>query len=85
MGYEHRIKRLEQWLYPAPVIPIYVYIIVPGNRMYQDRVYRENQFLPGCDEPLLGAVSCAPELASELRNEDGKVYYRCYVCYVPEG
>ena len=48
--------------------------------MYQDRVYRENQFLPGIDEPLSGAVSCSPELTCELRNEDGKVFCRCFVC-----
>jgi hypothetical protein len=85
MGYEQRIKRLEQWLCPAPVIPIHVYIIIPGNRMFRGRVYRESQFLPGCDEPLSGAVSCAPKLDSENKNTNGQVFQRCYVCYVPEG
>lgn len=54
--------------------PIHVYITVPGNRRYQERVCRENQFLPGSNKPLSGAVSCAPELTSEFRNEDGKVF-----------
>jgi len=85
MGLKERLKRVEQRLCPTPVIPIHVYIIIPGNRMFQGRVYRENQFLSGSDEPLSGAVSCAPKLVSENRNEDGRVFQRCFVCHVPEG
>ncbi len=85
MGLKERVERLEQRLSPAPIIPIYVYIVIPGNRMFRDRVYREDQFLPGCEAPLSGALSCSPKLVSENRNEDGRVFQRCYVCHVPEG
>jgi len=85
VGLKERVERLEQFFCPASIIPIHVQIIIPGNRMFQGRVYRENQFLPGSDEPISGAVSCAPKLVSENRNEDGKVFQRCFVCNVPEG
>ena len=77
-------ERLEQWRSPSFIIPIHIYIVIPGNRMFQGKVYRENQLLLDSDEPISGAMLCAPKLVSENRNEDASVFHRCLVCHALE-
>lgn len=79
-----RIKKLEEWLCPAKIVPINVMIVLPGCKVVNGRVYREDQ-LPsgGTDMSLLEKSYSVPKLVSELKDAEGRVVQRCFLCAVP--
>lgn len=83
MNIKNRISKLEEWLCPAPVVPVHVMIVVPGCRMVGEKVYREDQFPAGSDVPISGALFSIPELVSECKDAKGRVFQRCFLCTHP--
>ena len=80
MRLDNRITRLEDWLCPAPVVPVHVHLILPGLRKHHDgRVYRESQFTGNGTELVPGAVPCIKRLEAEHRNADEQVIQRFFV------
>lgn len=80
MRLDNRISKLEDWLCPAPIVPVHVYIVMPGCRVVGGKDYRDNQFPNGSEERLAGAQSSTPELLSECKDADGSVMQRCFLC-----
>lgn len=83
MRLDNRISKFENWLCPAPVVPVHVYIVMPGCRVVGGKVYREAQFPAGSNAPFDEVQYTLPELRSECKDADGRVMQRCFVCAVP--
>lgn len=80
MRLDSRISKLEDWLCPAPVVPVHVQLILPGLREHHDGwVYRESQFTENGTEIVPGAVPCIKHLKAEHLNADGQVIQRFFV------
>lgn len=80
MRLDNRISKLEDWLCPAPIVPVHVYLILPGLQQHHDgQVYCENQFLENSAELIPGAVPCVKRLNAEHRNADGQVIQRFFI------
>ena len=47
MRIEDRIRKLEECICPAPIVPVHVMIVMPGCRKGGEKVYREDQFPAG--------------------------------------
>ncbi len=82
MRIEDRIRKLEECICPAPIVPVHVMIVMPGCRKGGEKVYREDQFPAGSDVPIPGTIFSIPELVSEYKDANGCVVQRCFLCSV---